>query len=462
MRSYVKGSQRISGASLDQGALEGEDQATMKSTHRWQKRSIASRLRGSAAAAALLFLLGGLSPVLAQSTASEAPPRYRVFLLTADQGEEVWELFGHNAILIVDNLTGERLAWNWGLFNFGDADFLPRFLKGTMRYTMGPADVDAFLYSYAAAGRGVYSNEIFLTEVEATSLDGFIRNNYLPENRPYIYHYFRDNCSTRVRDALDGVLGGLLQERFADRMTPQSYRWHSRRLVQVEGWVDQGLSFLLGTKGDYPITEWEAMFAPLELMKLLEGVERIGANGQVTPLLGPRVTVVESVHEGAPPAPPGLSPIWPLLGLLLATGLSALAFAGSRGAGWGRIGAYLGIAAWGLFSGLLGLLLLMAWFTDHEFIRWNLNIFYLSPLGLVLALGAIALILPRRWEGGTFGRAVRGCSLLIAILSLGIALLQITPLLAQGNAEVLTVALPLNLSVAWGLRTLHRAQQFLS
>jgi hypothetical protein len=416
-----------------------------------------SRLKGSAATAALLllFLVGGLSEVRAQSTASEVQPRFRVFLLTADQGEEVWELFGHNAILIVDHLTGERLAWNWGLFNFGDEDFLPRFLRGTMRYTMGPADVDAFIYSYSAAGRGVYSNEIFLTEEEATSLDAFIRNNFLPENRPYIYHYFRDNCSTRVRDALDGVLGGLLYERFVDRISPQSYRWHSRRLVQVEGWVDQGLSFLLGTKGDHPITEWEAMFAPLELMQLLEGVERIGPDGEMTPLLGPRVTVLESAYESAPPLPPGLSPLWPLLGLLLAASLAALAYQGSQGAGWGRIGAYLGIVGWGLFSGLLGLLLLLAWFTDHEFIRWNLNIFYLNPLGLFLAIAALGLLLRRRWEGGMIGRGARGCSLLIAILSVGTVLLQATPLLAQGNAEILAVALPLNLSIAWGLRILR-------
>lgn len=390
----------------------------------------------------------------AGATPAPEEGRYRVYLLTVGQGSEVWELFGHNAILIMDRLTGEQLAWNWGLFNFEDDGFLFRFLKGTMRYTMGPFDANAFVNSYERTGRAVYANEVHLTQEEASALDAYVRNNFLPENRPYIYQYFRDNCSTRVRDALDAVLGGMLEAQFSERMTPRSYRWHSRRLVQVEGWVDQGLSFLLGTKGDHPISEWESMFAPLELMELLEGVERATPGGGSGPLLGPRVTVLSSPRDGVPSGPPSLSLLWPLLGLLSGGVLAGLAHAGRQGRGWGRAGTFLGTFVWGLFSGILGLLLLLSWFTDHEFIRWNLNLFHLSPLGLVLAGSSLALLL--RGKGGRpgWGRIARGAALFIALLGAAAALLQATPFLAQGNAEVLSLALPINFALAWGMRVL--------
>jgi hypothetical protein len=51
------------------------------------------------------------------------------------------------------------------------------------------------------------------------ALREFLEWNWLPQNRDYLYDYFRDNCSTRVRDALDRVLGGALRtsSRAADR-----------------------------------------------------------------------------------------------------------------------------------------------------------------------------------------------------------------------------------------------------
>ena len=41
-------------------------------------------------------------------------------------------------------------------------------------------------------------------------LQRFLQWNERPENRFYHYDYYRDNCSTRVRDALDRVLGGRI------------------------------------------------------------------------------------------------------------------------------------------------------------------------------------------------------------------------------------------------------------
>ncbi len=394
-----------------------------------------------------------------QEGVPQVPPsedhELRVYLLTMDQGDEVWELFGHNALLIQNLTTGEELAWNWGLFNFEDVDFLPRFLRGTMRYTMGPAPLGPFLDSYARADRTVYASEVLLTPAEARELDAFVRWNYLPENRPYIYDYFRDNCSTRVRDALDGVLDGVIGEHFRGRMTPYSYRWHTRRLVQVQGLVDQGLSFLLGTRGDLPRSEWEAMFLPMELLESLEGFEFPDASGRSRSLLGPREVLASSARPPTPDGPPAFSLLWLGLGLgggLLIAGMGWSRFdtrsRTSRPAAWGLAG--LG-AAWGLFAGLLGTLLVASWGTDHVFIQRNINLLYTSPLGLLLVpLMPLGLLRHEGWRARARTIA-RITALLIAAGSVLGAILQLLGIVTQGNAEVVAVALPVNVALAWAL-----------
>ncbi len=400
----------------------------------------------------LFLLLAAFAPPLQE--APPVDPPLRVYLWTMDQGDEVYELFGHNALVIENTVTGESYAWNWGLFNFEDVDFIPRFLRGTMRYSMGPAYTDEFLAAYIRADRSVYRNEIALTDRQARELDTFVRWNYLPENRPYIYDYFRDNCSTRVRDALDRVLGGVLQPHFAGRATDRSYRWHSRRLVQVTPWVDQGLSFLLGTRGDPPVSEWEAMFVPMELMRHLEGFEVFDAEGRPRPLLGPREILFQSSRPPTPAEAPSFSFLWLLAGIGAGGAVLFLArIEGSRVARLGFVGA---VTAWGTFAGLLGALLVSAWFTDHVFIHWNGNVLYTSPLALLLPPLAIlglfgesgAARAGRRW-GARIGIFVAGGSVL-ALLA------QLTRLIEQGNLEVIAMAVPLNLAVAFGLLVRNR------
>ncbi|TVP51481.1 MAG: DUF4105 domain-containing protein [Gemmatimonadales bacterium] len=459
------------------------------------------RRPGFPACMALLILLVLLP---ARGAAAQDDPfadgPLQVWLLTMDRGDEVYEMFGHNALLIRDERTGEELAWNWGLFNFEDVDFIPRFLRGTMRYSMGPAEPEPFLRTYAATNRAVYANRIHLTQAEAAELDAFVRWNYLPENRPYVYDYYRDNCSTRLRDALDLVLGGQIAARFQDRPTGRTYRWFSRELVQVTGWVDQGLSFLLGMRGDVPISEWESMFLPVELMQYLEGFSVEEPGGGTRPLLGPRQLVVEATRDPLPAGPPGPSVGFLLVGLLLGgamvglavaaaprasapgTGRSVAPAAGSeptaasmgRVPGWPVTGAprrrlpriLLGamVFAWGSFSGLLGLLLVAAWFTDHVFIQANLNIFQMSPLALVGALLVPGfLLMPAGPARERVGRGAVVVTAVILALAIVAVLLQGVGVLFQRNVDVVFLALPLNLGMAvaaWrvtgGLSTFRR------
>jgi hypothetical protein len=388
-----------------------------------------------------------------------AQERYRVHLLTMDRGDQVYEMFGHNALLIEDAQTGQALAWNWGLFNFEDVDFIPRFLRGTMRYSMGPADPDAFLASYQAANREVRAHRVNLSQAQAAELDAFVRWNFQPENRPYVYDYYRDNCSTRLRDALDHVLGGVLRPRFEAVDTGRSYRWYSRRQVQVKGWVDQGLSYLLGMRGDPPISAWEAMFLPVELATYLETVEIEGDDGTLRPLLGPAQVWVPAERPPLPATPPGPSVLLLLAGLAgggLLVALAGRAAAAER-ATWARGTLAGAVLAWGLASGALGLLLVAAWFTDHHFIQGNLNLLYTSPLAPLAALLLTgALTAPARAAGG-WGRGAAMVAAAVVAGSLIGALTQLVGVADQGNLDVIFLALPMNLGMAAAAWRVHGA-----
>ena len=80
----------------------------------------------------LIGLALSLAALTTSLPAQEPGSQLRVWLLTTGPGDAVWERFGHNAIRVLDTETGRDAAYNWGVFDFDQVDFVPRFLKGQM------------------------------------------------------------------------------------------------------------------------------------------------------------------------------------------------------------------------------------------------------------------------------------------------------------------------------------------
>src|SRR4051812_38334925 len=89
-----------------------------------------------AASAVLLLLLSSLSAAQAPTTQRGplTPADLEFQLLTIGPGRELYEWFGHNAIVETDTRTGQSIAYNYGVFEF-DSGFLGRFIEGQMMYT---------------------------------------------------------------------------------------------------------------------------------------------------------------------------------------------------------------------------------------------------------------------------------------------------------------------------------------
>ena len=404
-------------------------------------------------AAFLLLCLGmGASQLAGQAEASsdrlpaEPGSELRVWLITAGPGDVVWERFGHNALRVLDTSTGRDVAYNWGIFDFDQVDFVPRFLKGQMLYSMATFRAGPMVEAYARTGREIVMQELALRPAQRLALRDLAERNALPENRDYFYDYFLDNCSTRVRDLLDQVLGGSLSRRFAEAPSGTSFRYHIRRLTRTAPLLYTGMDVLLGIPGDRPISVWEEMFLPMTLRDAVRELTVVDADGVEGPLVVAEAVVAPGTGSSGPETPPSWFAAYLLLGLLLG---GVLAWSGgleARGARWGR---YTFVAAgtlWSLVAGLVGTILVLVLFTDHDFMTWNENLFLLNPLSLALT---VLVPLAIRRPGARLA-AERLAVTVAGVAAVGL-LLQALPGFRQENAIFFALVLPVHLGLWWAL-----------
>jgi hypothetical protein len=402
------------------------------------------------ALSAAVLLLAAAAPVRAQPLAapSQGDTTLRIILLTMGPGDEVWEKFGHNALWVHDPVHGTDKAYNYGMFDFRQQNFVLNFVRGRMNYWMEGFDAYLTLDHYRMLNRSVWAQELNLSPEQAQSVRDFLEWNERPENRFYRYDYYRDNCSTRLRDVLDRILGGQLRRATARAPSGVTYRWHTRRLVgEGAGTIPiyTGIDAGLGPEADRPISKWEEMFLPMRLRDEVRALQVRGPNGQMQPLVAREQTIFTATRPPERRGPPGWLFGYLLAGLAIGGVIALLASATprSRAARWG----FSAVSAlWLLFAGFGGVILLGLWVaTDHAIAYRNLNLFQLSPFALPLVLFLPALAYGARWAA----RWALRLSLVVAAMSVLGLLLKVLPWFHQVNGEMIALALPVNLAVAW-------------
>ena len=201
---------------------------------------------------------------------SPADSSIRITLLTMGQGNQLWELFGHNALWVRDPVTGIDSVYNWGVFDLHAEGFLPRFLRGEMLYTMDAATMQLTLAFYRYYNRRIWAQDLAFTPSEKRENVDYIRWNSRPENRQYRYNYYLDNCSTRVRDIIDRALHGQLRAYLRGIQTNKTYRDYSLTDMAPQPLIMTGMDVGLGRSADVPLTADQAAFLPAQLMTYLK------------------------------------------------------------------------------------------------------------------------------------------------------------------------------------------------
>jgi hypothetical protein len=394
------------------------------------RRPSASTLQAARGICALLLLA-----LLVCAPLAHAAPRIGV--ATMQPGEIFFERFGHNAIVVDDPAFAEPVSYNFGFFDMTEPDFMSRFVLGDMRYRLVAMPLSQDLAYYAEVGRGVSVQWLDLDPAEAERLARALAINALPENAVYRYDYFTDNCSTRVRDALDAATGGLLQRRLAVRSRGNTFRGDAVRLASPAPWMWLGFDLGLGPAADRPNALWNDAFVPMRLADALGTLRRDDGR--------PLVSGTQSLlpHRLAPEPAEAPRPWWPwlLAGLAAAIAMRALGTRRPR-----TLAAAVAIPLWTL-CGALGLVMLFLWgFTAHHFAWGNQNLLLFTPLCLLLLHGGWTIA-----RGRAAGQAFRGVAWLVAAGAVLALFLHWLPVLPQRNVHWIALMLPIHVALAWTL-----------
>lgn len=417
-----------------------------------------SRLRIVRPLASAVALVLSLVALLAPRPAlADRGDELTVYVLTFGPGDHPFYKFGHDAIWIHDSAAPPRdsmkrdAVYNWGTFAFGDPALIPKFVRGKFLYWLSKAPIGWTVRAYQQENRSVDAQELNLTAAQKVELLAMLEENAKDENKYYKYDYYRDNCATRVRDAIDKVIGGKLKEA-SQAPASMTYRQHTLRLTADDKVLSMALTVVMGNVIDKPINQWEEMFLPAYVEEGMRRAQVPGPDGNPIPLVKSEKPLAVS-HGRAPlrTEPPSWGIPILLIGLLFGGGLFASAKYAKKSLG-ARIalGALLFVAG---FVSILGVMFVFVWtFTDHEVGWHNENILQLAPWGIVLmgfCFGA-ARLKPK---------AVRRARLVVtaaAAASLFGIVWKVLPWMSQANWWIIAFACPMWIGATLALRALEQ------
>jgi hypothetical protein len=189
-------------------------------------------------------------------------PAAKISLVTCSPGDELYTAFGHSAIRILDPELGIDRLYNFGTFDMSVGNFYLRFARGDLLYQLSVDQGDADIEEHGALGQGVTEAQLNLTAEQKQSLFGALETNLAPENRYYRYDFLLDNCSTRVRDAFEKIIGTPVADQ---TVTGVTFRQMLDPYLDRIPWIRFGIYLLLGAGVDRSVTPREACFLPANL-----------------------------------------------------------------------------------------------------------------------------------------------------------------------------------------------------
>ena len=368
-----------------------------------------------------------------------------VYLITIGEGKEYWEKFGHNALWFLDRSRNIDVAYNWGTFDFGAPDFLARIIVNDTKYWVEGVPAGLLLDFYRRFDRTIEIQRLNFTPEQAHKAYDYALWNAREENKFYRYDYFRDKCSTRVRDVIDRALGGALKTWTGSTQVDRSYRSESVRLVDDMKLVQFGIDIALGEPADRRLSLWEDLFVPSRLRDAIRTV-KVQANGNEAPLVSQDTVVYRSKAHEERESFPELEIPYLILGLIIAVEFLVVGWLKTRWAPAPRV-FLVEAAVWQGLVGVFGLVVLLGWMiTQHVFWFRNENLLVANPLSLWLAVLLIASIWRPRLTRAAFIVALI-CAALGVLALLG----KVTNILPQDNAPLILMLLPPHLATAYGM-----------
>ena len=304
-----------------------------------------------------------------------------VSLLTCSPGVKSYELYGHTALRVKQIESGIDAVFNYGVFDYTQSNFTWHFILGKCDYMVMPVSYDAFFREYERRGSSILSQRLNLTQGEAVKLFGLLYENAKPENMVYHYDFYRNNCTTKVRDIVEQAVDGeiiypelpllLMYHRH------ETYREMIHYYTSHSKWCEAGQDLLLGCHSDTVLSSRAMLFLPECLSSAYDGAEIRSENKDTRPLVAERK---ELLQKGCQIDEPGF-PFSPLQCSVILFAFSLLVL--TLEVFFKRQMWLVDIVLWGAV-GVAGLLLCFLFcFSKHPTLDSNFQIWLFNPLPLV-------------------------------------------------------------------------------
>ncbi|MDO5751241.1 MAG: DUF4105 domain-containing protein, partial [Rothia sp. (in: high G+C Gram-positive bacteria)] len=225
----------------------------------------------------------------------------KVSLLTISAGDEIYTLYGHTALRVREKNEAGWSDWvfNYGTFSFAQPHFIWRFMLGKTDYQLGVVPYQLFFDTYAYEGRGIYEQQLNLSQPEGRDLVNRLAVNLHPDSVTYRYNFLYDNCVTRViRRITQSVSDGQIIWPTAEAMQTRDLTLRDivHQYAEEHPWDALGQDLLLGSEVDHPASLQAQMFAPFYAQRYIAKARIKHIDGTSAPLAGP-------VHTLLAPAP---------------------------------------------------------------------------------------------------------------------------------------------------------------
>lgn len=314
----------------------------------------------------LFFLQGSVAQNLSESS--------QVSVLTIGPGTSLNDAFGHSLFRIKDPVTRLDITYDYGRFPFDEPGFYLNFARGKLNYSIGKSNYRDIKDFYIWQNRTIKEQVINLSLAEKQALYNFLKNNYKPENRNYLYDFFYDNCATKIKDVLQATAGQITFQEPQD-LKPASFRTLIQQNLDYNSWGSVGIDIALGSVIDQTASPEEHLFLP----KYVHTFFNLASIDSTSKKL---VAEESTIYEQQPLSKNNLfigSPmvVFSMIALLII-------FITFRDFKRQARSQYLDVILF-LTTGIIGIFLLLLWFaTDHTATAQNYNLLWAFPLNIIV------------------------------------------------------------------------------
>jgi len=357
----------------------------------------------------IICLFIASSPVFAEDFIPPMPSNMettRISIMTVGLGTPLYSRLGHTMVRVVDPSNDLDYLVNWGIFDFSDPLFVPKFFRGDLIYRLAFSPTDGTIRHYREVeARPVVEDELNLTTAQKRALMEKIIWNAQPANVRYPYQHFYNNCATKPRDYLNLVTGGAMRQMLEKTMVTATYRDYVRANLAINPLVGWGIDVIFNGDTDQPLNKWQETFYPIKLREYLATLPSFDDQGRPDfrqPLLTNH-RIISDRTEPDSSAIDGNLLAWIVAGAPLLAILFSMILRRRSGhkepARWhNRVFGLVSIL-WGLTAGFFGLTHVFAWaLSTHTDLHRNVNLLLFWPVDPLLLIPGIQQgLLGRGW-----------------------------------------------------------------